>query len=190
MGHSHPDYVDRTISGVDPSQPQSINDTPFQIMNIKDVHYKDLMIPFMKIVMKGALVTLERGTTQIPFKFLLTSTDPSNHGDVKNGKEWHLLVIPISKSRAENIQRSTQTTKLSQADCIPASKLRIQVCKEARGNKKLMKQHRNIEVEWPLQQSLKRKRLEREYFQIITRKISKISDQQLEQEIQIEKSTD
>merc|ERR1711874_381611 len=25
--HSHPDYVDRTISGVDPSQPQSINDT-------------------------------------------------------------------------------------------------------------------------------------------------------------------
>merc|ERR1712061_718364 len=98
-----------------------------------------------------------------------------------------MLILPISKSRAENLKNSFQPTELTQLECIPLSKLRIQVCKEARGNKKLKKQHRNQEIEWPLHQTLKRKRLELEYLETKKRKLLNISDEQLKRKIALEK---
>lgn len=181
--HSHPEYVAKTISGADSTQSLP-NDTPFTIfVDNLDVVYKDFMIPFMKMTLKGALVNLKNGISKIPLKFHLTSSNSNNHGDVKEGKEWHLLVMPISKNRAENIRSSSQPTEFGIDECIPLSKLRIQVAKEARKNKVLKKQHRNIEVPWPLNKSNKRKRLEKEYLQIKRRKLKSMTDETLQKKI-------
>merc|ERR1711936_102392 len=60
--HSHPEYVDKVISGVDSKQPPTSNDTPFSIpdVNGNKAMYSDIIIDFMKIKMKGALVKLPR----------------------------------------------------------------------------------------------------------------------------------
>merc|ERR1712226_1320977 len=102
---------------------------------------------------------------------------------VKEGKEWHLLVMPISKTRAENIRGLSQPTEFGIDECILVSKLRIQVAKEARKNKVLKKQHRSIEVPWPLNKSNKRKRLEKEYLQIKRRKLQSMTDETLQKKI-------
>lgn len=185
--HSHPDFVDRTISGVSKDVVKETpppNNTPFSIgYNNTNVHYRDLTIPFMEMNLKGALVNLKKAKSLF-VKFLLNSTDPYNHGKLKDAKEWHLLVIPVSKSKAQNIiQNSSQPTELSQAECIPLSILRIQVKTKVRKNQKLQKPHRGVELEWPLYQSTKRQRLEREYFQIRKRKIASMTDEELEQKM-------
>merc|ERR1712223_1798054 len=123
--HSHPEYVDKIISGVDSKQPPTSNDTPFSIpdVNGNKVIFKNFIIKFMKIKMKGALVKLPKGINKIPLKFHLTSTNPNNFGDVKEGKEWHLLVIPISKNRAEEISNSIQEIEITREETIPSSRL-------------------------------------------------------------------
>merc|ERR1712223_479955 len=175
--HSHPKYVDKIISGVDSSEKTTPNDTPFTILNIDDVHYMDVKIPFMKITMKAAVVKMKRGVSHIPIRFLLTSTNVNNYGKSKDGKEWHLFVMPLSEARAQNLD---QNSELSQRECISSSKLRIQISKETRENKKLKKQHHTQEVQWPFSKTMKRKRLELEYQEITQRKLQRISDEQLE----------
>ena len=78
--HSHPQYVENTISGVDSGQIPIENDTPFSILknNNIDVIYKDFMIPLMKITMKGALAKVPRGINKVPLKFHLTSSNPKS----------------------------------------------------------------------------------------------------------------
>jgi len=183
--HSHPEYVDKIISGVDLKQPPTANDTPFSVFDVngKNVTYKNFIIKFMKIKMKGALVKLPKGINKIPLKFHLTSTNPNNYGDVKEGKEWHLLVIPISKNRAEEISNSIQEIEITREETIPSSKLRIQVTKETRKNKVLKKGHRNIEVPWPIQQTAERKLLELQYIQAIKRKMLSESNEELKQKV-------
>jgi len=181
--HSHPEYVAKTISGVDSSQPTIANGTPFSVFNINEVVYKDVQIPFMKMLLKGALIKVEKGMNKIPLKFHLTSSNSNNHGDVKLAKEWHLLIVPVSKKRAENIRSSFQPTSLLQTECIPVSKLRIQVCKEARGNKVLKKAHRNIEIPWPIHKSTKRQRLEQKYIATKKRKLLSMSDEELQRKV-------
>merc|ERR1711979_39348 len=183
--HSHPEYVDKIISGVDSKQPPTSNDTPFSISDVNgnNVIYKNFIIHFMKIKMKGALVKLPTGINKIPLKFHLTSTNPNNYGDVKEGKEWHLLVIPISKNRAEEISNSIQEIEITREETIPSSKLRIQVTKETRKNKVLKKGHRNIEVPWPIQQTAERKLLELQYIQAIKRKMLSESNEELKQKV-------
>jgi len=175
--HSHPKYVDKIISGVDSSEKTTLNDTPFTILNMDDVHYMDVKIPIMKITMKAAVVKMKSGVSRIPIRFHLTSTNVNNYGKSKDGKEWHLLVMPLSEARAQNLD---QNMELSLKECIPSSKLRIQISKETRENKKLKKQHRTQEVEWPMSKTMKRKRLELEYLEVIQRKLQRISDEQLE----------
>jgi hypothetical protein len=137
----------------------------------------------MKMNLKGAVVNLKKAKS-IFVKFLLNSTDPNNHGHLKDAKEWHLLVIPISKIRAQNIiQNSSQPTVLSQEECIPFSVVRIQVKTEVRKNQKLQKPHRGVELDWPFYQSNKRQRLESEYFQIRKRKMASMTDDELQQKI-------
>jgi len=185
--HSHPKFVENTIAGVDSNQTPIQNDTPFSVFNISDngVVYKDFMIPFMKITMKGALVKVPIGINKISLKFHLTSSNPKNHGDVKEGKEWHLLVIPISKIRGQEIRSSSKTSmEISEDETIPSTKLRIQVAKEARKNKVLKKGHRNIEVPWPINKSNKRKRLEKEYLQLKRRKMTQMTDDDLQKKIE------
>lgn len=183
--HSHPDFVTSTISGISnevvKDQPPP-NETPFAIGYNDNVCYKDLDIPLMKIKLKVALVTLTKAKS-LYLKFLLNSTDQKNQGHLKDAKEWHLLVIPISKSRAETIKNSSKTASLTPNECIPVSFLRIQVKTENRKNLKLQKQNRGVEIEWPIYQTTKRQRLEMEYFQKKKRKLAKISDQELEQKI-------
>merc|ERR1711899_531509 len=183
--HSHPEYVDKVISGVDPKQPSTANDTPFSISDVNGnkVMYKNFIIDFMKIKMKGALVRLPRGINKIPLKFHLTSTNPNNYGDVKEGKEWHLLVIPISKNRAEEISNSIQEIEITSEETIPSSRLRIQVAKENRKNKVLKKGHRSIEVPWPIHQTAERKLLELQYIQAIKRKMLSKTDEELRQKV-------
>merc|ERR1712223_197287 len=173
--HSHPEYVDKIISGVDSKQPPTSNDTPFSISDVNGnkVIYKNFIIKFMKIKMKGAMVKLPKGINKIPMKFHLTSTNPNNYGDVKEGKEWHLLVIPISKNRAKEISSSIQEIEITREETIPSSRLRIQVAKENRKNKVLKKGHRSIEVPWPIHQTAERKLLELQYIQAIKRKKKK-----------------
>lgn len=175
--HSHPKYVDKIISGVDSSEKPTPNNTPFIIFNMDDVYYKDVRIPFMKITMKAAVVKVEKGVSQIPMRFHLTSTNVNNYGKSKDGKEWHLLVMPLSEARAQNLDENLE---LSQTECIASSKLRIQISKETRENKKLKKQHCTQEVQWPISKTIKRKRLELEYLEITQRKLLRISDEQLE----------
>merc|ERR1712223_1766146 len=113
--HSHPEFVDKTISGVsndlikDTPPP---NDTPFSIHN-DNVHYRDLSIPCMKMNLKGALVNL-RNAKNLFMKFLLNSTDQNNYGHLKDAKEWHLMILPCSKTKAQSIiQNSQQPTELT-----------------------------------------------------------------------------
>jgi len=183
--HSHPEYVSKIISGVSKEvvkdQPPP-NETPFTIGRNDDVSYKDVIIENMKITMKSAIFTL-KNVKDIYIKFLLNSTDEKNLGDLKGGKEWHLLVIPVSKYRANIIRNSSQTTELTLDECIPHSILRIQVKTEVRKNQKLKKTHRSVEVEWPVLKSKKRQRLEKLYFQKKKRKIAQLTNEELEEKI-------
>merc|ERR1712223_253883 len=183
--HSHPEYVDKVISGVDLKQPPTANNTPFSVFDINgnNIIYKDFIIKFMKIKMKGALVKLPKGIHKIPLKFHLTSTNPTNYGDVKEGKEWHLLVIPISKNRAEEISNSIQEIEITREETIPSSRLRIQVAKETRKNKVLKKGHRSIEVPWEIHQTAERKLLELQYIQTVKRKMLSKTDEELKQKV-------
>merc|ERR1712156_1163034 len=183
--HSHPEYVDKIISGVDPKQPPTANDTPFSIsyVNGNKVMYKNFIIKSMKIKMKGALVKLPKGINKIPLKFHLTSTNPNNYGDVKEGKEWHLLVTQISKNRAEEISKSIQEIEITREETIPSSRLRIQVAKETRKNKVLKNGHRSIEVPWPIHQTAERKLLELQYIQAIKRKMLSETNEELKQKV-------
>merc|ERR1712242_208127 len=183
--HSHPEYVSKIISGVSKEvvkdQPPP-NETPFTIGCNDDVSYKDVIIENMKITMKSAIFTL-KNVKDIYIKFLLNSTDEKNLGDLKGGKEWHLLVIPVSKYRANIIRNSSQTTELTLDECIPHSILRIQVKTEVRKNQKLKKNHRSVEVEWPIFKSKKRQRLEKLYFQKKKKKIAKLTNEELQKKI-------
>merc|ERR1712170_185171 len=183
--HSHPEFVDKTISGVSKELVKDTpppNQTPFSIHN-DIVHYRDLSIPCMKMNLKGALVNL-RNAKSLFMKLLLNSTDQNNHGHLKDAKEWHLMILPCSKTKAQSIiQNSQQPTELTQEECIPVSFLRIQVKTEVRKNQKLQKPHRGVEIDWPFYQRNKRKRLEREYFQSKMRKIARLTDEELQEEI-------
>merc|ERR1712223_1957672 len=184
--HSHPEFVQYAISGVSKDLMKEIpppNDTPFSIGYNDDVHYRDLAIPFMKMNLKGALVNLKKAQNLF-MKFLLNSTDQNNYGNLKDAKEWHLMILPCSKTKAQIIiQNSSQPTELTQEECIPVSFLRIQVKTEVRKNQKLQKPHRGVEIDWPFYQTNKRKRLEREYFQSKMRKIARLTDEALREEI-------
>jgi len=183
--HSHPDFVSNTISGISNEvvgDHPSPNETPFVIANNEKVWYGDLNIPHMNIKLKAAMVTLTKAKSLF-IKFLLMSTDKKNQGQLKDAKEWHLLVIPVSKTRAETIKTSNEATSLSEKECIPVSILRIQVKTEVRKNQKLQKQNRGVEIEWPLNQSAKRQRLEMEYFQKKRSKLAKMSDEDLKQKV-------
>jgi len=184
--HSHPDFVQHTISGVSKDIVKDTpppNNTPFSIGYNDNIHYRDLSIPFMKMNLKGALVNLKKAKSLF-VKFLLNSTDLNNHGHLKDAKEWHLLIMPISEIKAQDIiQNSSQPTELSQEECIPLSFLRIQVKTEVRKNQKLQKPHRGVELDWPFYQTNKRQRLEREYFQSRKRKIASLTDEELQQKI-------
>jgi len=183
--HSHPEFVDKTISGVSNDlirETPPPNDTPFSIHN-DNVHYRDLSIPCMKMNLKGALVNL-RNAKNLFMKFLLNSTDQNNYGHLKDAKEWHLMILPCSKTKSQSIiQNSQQATELTQEECIPVSFLRIQVKTEVRKNQKLQKPHRGVELNWPFYQTNKRKRLEREYIQSKMRKIARLTDEELKEEI-------
>merc|ERR1712156_370424 len=183
--HSHPEFVDKTISGVSKELIKDTpppNQTPLSIHN-DIVHYRDLSIPCMKMNLKGALVNL-RNAKSLFMKFLLNSTDQNNYGHLKDAKGWHLMILPCSKTKSQSIiQNSLQPTKLTQEECIPVSFLRIQVKTEVRKNQKLQKPHRGVEIDWPFYQTNKRKRLEREYFQSKMRKIAKLTDEELREEI-------
>jgi len=186
--HSHPEFVSNTISGVSKEVVKDRpppNDTPFIIGCNDDVSYKDVIIENMKMQMKSAVFTL-KDVKNIYIKFLLNSTDENNLGERKSGKnskEWHLLVIPISKHRANIIRNSSQATELTLDECIPHSTLRIQVKTEVRKNQKLKKNHRSVEVEWPIFKSKKRQRLEKLYFQKKKKKIAKLTDEELQKKI-------
>merc|ERR1712156_1225620 len=183
--HSHPEFVDKTISGVSNDlirETPPPNDTPFSIHN-DNVHYRDLSIPCMKMNIKGALVNL-RNAKNLFMKFLLNSTDQNNYGHLKDAKEWHLMILPCSKTKAQSIiQNFQQPTELTQEECIPVSFLRIQVKTEVRKNQKLQKPHRGVEIDWPFYKTNKRKRLEREYFQSKMRKIAKLTDEELREDM-------
>merc|ERR1712038_1223538 len=183
--HSHPEFVSNTISGVSKEVVKDRpppNDTPFIIGCNDDVSYKDVIIENMKMQMKSAVFTL-KDVKNIYIKFLLNSTDKNNFGERKGGKEWHLLVIPLTKHRAKIIRNSSQATELTLDECIPHSTLRIQVKTEVRKNQKLKKNHRSVEVEWPVFKSKKRQRLEKLYFQKKKKKIAKLTDEELEKKI-------
>merc|ERR1712156_748160 len=184
--HSHPEFVDKTISGVSNDlirETPPPNNTPFSIGHNDNVHYRDLNIPWMKMNLKGALVNL-RKAKNLFLKFLLNSTDQNNYGQLKDAKEWHLMILPCSKTKAQSIiQNSSQPTELTQEECIPVSHLRIQVKTEVRKNQKLQKPHRGVEIDWPFYRTNRRKRLEREYFQSKKRKIARLTDEELREEI-------
>merc|ERR1712223_920961 len=183
--HSHPEFVSNTISGVSKEVVKDRpppNDTPFIIGCNDDVSYKDVIIENMKMQMKSAVFTL-KDVKNIYIKFLLNSTDKNNFGERKGGKEWHLLVIPLTKHRAKIIRNSSQATELTLDECIPHSTLRIQVKTEVRRNQKLTKDHRNVEVEWPVFKSKKRQRLEKLYFQKKKKKIAKLTNEELQKKI-------
>merc|ERR1712223_1241593 len=186
--HSHPEFVSNTISGVSKEVVKDRpppNGTPFIIGCNDDVSYKDVIIENMKMQMKSAVFTL-KDVKNIYIKFLLNSTDENNLGERKGGKnskEWHLIVIPISNHRANIIRNSSQATELTLDECIPHSTLRIQVKTEVRKNQKLKKNHRSVEVEWPVFKSKKRQRLEKLYFQKKKKKIAKLTDEELQKKI-------
>merc|ERR1712141_455688 len=119
--HSHPEFVDKTISGVSKELIKDTpppNQTPLSIHN-DNVHYRDLSIPCMKMNLKGALVNLKNAKSLF-MKFLLNSTDQNNYGHLKDAKEWHLMILPCSKTKSKSITRnSLQPTELTQEECIP-----------------------------------------------------------------------
>jgi len=180
--HSHPSFVQETVSGVTAKHIKEAappNDTPFSIQH-DSVIYKDVNFPFLDTKMKAALLTL-KSEQHLFIKFLLMST--ANQARLKDAKEWHLLIIPLSKTRADEIRSGLQPA-LEVQDCVQRSILRIQIKTEVRKNQKLVKPHRRVEVEWPFMHNLKRKRLESLYIQAKKRKLANFSDEQLEEKIQ------
>lgn len=179
--HSHPDFVEHTIKGSNVKE-TAPNDTPFVIKH-QNVAYKDVQIPAMNMTMKAAVVSLKK-EKQIFIKFLIFSTDEKNHGSNKNGKEWHLITIPLSKTRAETILQSEDPPTLTMEDINPMSFLRVQVKTEARKNsKQLAKPHRRVEVKWPFNKTQERQRLEKLYIRSKKRKASQMSDEELRAKI-------
>ena len=76
--HSHPEYVDKIIVGVDKDQRPTPNNTPFTLLNLDDVIYRDFEIPFMNIKIKGAIASINKGIDKISMKFHLTSSSPES----------------------------------------------------------------------------------------------------------------
>jgi len=184
--HSHPDFVQHTISGITRDKVKkniAPNDTPFFINHL-NVVYRDILIPDMNMWLKGAVVTLT-GQKQISIQFNLTSTDQDNQGHLKDGREWHLLILPLSKSCGQVLRDTKEGdgTVLTTEDIVPYSFLRIQVKTESRKNSSLSKDNRKTEIDWPVRQKMKRKRLEAEYVQMKKRKLAQLSDTGLEQKV-------
>lgn len=184
--HSHPDFVQHTISGITKDKVKkniAPNDTPFFIKHL-NVVYRDILIPDMNMWLKGAVVTLA-AQKQISIQFNLTSTDQDNQGHLKDGREWHLLILPLSKSCGQVLRETKEGdgTVLAMEDIVPYSFLRIQVKTESRKNSSLSKDNRKTEIDWPVRQKMKRKRLEAEYVQLKKRKLAQLSDTGLEQKV-------
>ena len=79
--HSHPSFVQETVSGVTAKHIKETappNDTPFSIQH-DSVIYKDVNFPFLDTKMKAALLTL-KSEQHLFIKFLLMST-ASKHND-------------------------------------------------------------------------------------------------------------
>lgn len=180
--HSHPDFVSSTLEGISKEHLKNEiapNNTPFYIKH-ESAMYRDVQIPSMNMNLKTALVRLHR-ESHIYIKFLLNSTDERNHGKLKDGREWHLLLIPLTEIRANEIRNSAFVPSLTNDDTIPYSIMRIQVKTEVRKNQLLNKAHRKVEVNWPLKPaSRKRKRLEKEIIQRKMRKMAQMTDEEIE----------
>ena len=101
-------------------------------------------------------------------------------GDEKKAKEWHLMLIPISPTRAENIQNGS-IQELTREECVPQI-LQIQIKRDLpRINQELKKDNREVEMEWP--NSSERNDLERQYHRMKRKRIQNLSKSELKEKI-------
>ena len=178
--HSHPEYVEHTIYNSNLGQTQArieYNETAFCMNNTPAV-YKDVDVPSMKMKMKSAITRI-KNSDNLNMKFFVVSTDPQNCGMKKEGKEWHLLILPLTPFKAEELKTSDNPV-LNLTDLIPHSVIRIQVREEIRKNSRLAKEHRCLEVKIPIVKSRKRKRMEQQYLGLLKHRIQRMSNEELE----------
>jgi len=162
--HSHPDYAKLPIINH-----QTDVKTPFNVRMPKSLSliYSEVKIQDHDIPIHGAFVLLQN-ENEINLDFNVNSTDKSNCGGKKDGKEWFQIVVPLTSQRVEELVN--QSSVLTLEDLIHHSKIRVQIREEIRRTQ-LAKPRSSIEISFALPPSIKKRRLEQ---QIIQAKLEKL----------------
>jgi len=178
--HSHPDYATNQIKA-DHINRNSFG-APFICQN-QNVWYRNIRVPSSAgmIPTTVALIKLQNEKT-LDVNFIMNSTDKINMGNLKDAKEWQMMVLPVSSGIAEvMISASTEEYfELSENDLGSLTLLRLQVREEIR-REKLVKGHRSLEVTFPLPRNNKRKALEMNIIQAMKKKMKVMTEDQLEE---------
>ena len=179
--HSHPEYAKEMIYNTNIQMTPTPNQTAFTLISTlgsTEPTYTNVQVPEMQMKFKAAITRLKNSNC-LNMKFVVVSTDKLNFGDKKEGKEWHLLILPLTPFKAEELKSSSNPT-LNLTDLVPHSAIRLQVREEIRKNSRLAKDHRCIEVKFPIVKSRKRKRMEEQYLMLIKHRIQRMSNLELE----------
>ena len=115
-------------------------------------------------------------------RIILHSIFVADFGDKKVGKEWKLLVLPLSPDTANAVRNSTELYSITEEDFAPYSEVRIQVREEIR-KRVLEKGHRECEVTFPFFKSMKRRLNELELFRRYKESLVLMEDSELEREL-------
>jgi len=172
--HSHPDYAKFPIIN-----PQDDVKTPFNIRMPKSrsLIYSEVKIQEHEIPMHGAFVLLQN-ENEINLDFNVNSTDKSNCGGKKDGKEWFQILVPLTSERVEDLVNKSAVLTLE--DLVHHSIVRVQIREEIRRTQ-LAKPRSAVEVTFALPPSIKKQRWEA---QIIQAKLKKIKAELSQMNIQ------
>ena len=127
--------------------------------------------------MHGAFVLLQN-ENEINLDFNVNSTDKSNCGGKKDGKEWFQILVPLTSRRVEDLVNKSAVLTLE--DLVHHSLVRVQIREEIRRTQ-LAKPRSAVEVTFALPPSIKKQRWEA---QIIQAKLKKIKAELSQMNIQ------
>merc|ERR1712213_297479 len=110
---------------------------------------------------------------EINLDFNVNSTDKSNCGGKKDGKEWFQILVPLTSERVEDLVNKSAVLTLE--DLVHHSIVRVQIREEIRRTQ-LAKPRSAVEITFALPPSIKKQRWEA---QIIQAKLNQMNIQQL-----------
>merc|ERR1712173_167377 len=125
--HSHPNYAINQIQATHITR--NTFGAPFICQN-QNVWYRNIYIPSSAgmIPITVALIKLQNENT-LDMNFIMNSTDKINKGNLKDAKEWQMIVLPISPSNAKIMIEACpeEYFEMSENDLGSLTILRLQV---------------------------------------------------------------